>query len=267
MVAEAVGGDWPAKARAAATAAGEQVEESGRLEVLLSDIRDTFTVDGTGEMSSSHLAKELVAIEGRPWAEYGKAGKPITPNKLAQLLKAAEIAPTFIGPKSDRCRGYTLGQFKDAFERMLTPEKGVFPENGVSKRAPRAPSYKPGTSPTFQSVHLEPGARSEKSQKPPQNGQVHAVHGSESVFPGNAPSSPSDGGTSAPSNGDATAGLSSRTIQELADEYAGPHLRRLPGGRQQRCRLPPSDRCLAAETPWRDGVPRAHRGRVRARHR
>jgi Protein of unknown function (DUF3631) len=209
MVAEAVGGDWPAKARAAAASAGEQVEESGWLEVLLSDIRSILTADGTGEISSSALAKELAAIEGRPWAEYGKAGKPITPNKLAQLLKAAEIAPTFIGPREDRSRGYALGQFRDAFERMLSPEKED------SKRAPRAPSYKPGTSSTFQSVHLEPGARSEKSQKPPQNGQVHAVHGSESGFPGNTPSSSSDG-----SNGNATAGLSSRTFQELADEYA-----------------------------------------------
>jgi hypothetical protein len=188
MVAEAAGGTWPGKARAAATAA--RVEESGRLEVLLSDIRDIFTNNGTGEISSGALVKELAAIEGRPWAEYGKTGKPITPNKVAQLLKGAEVAPGFIGPKDDRRRGYTLGQFKDAFERMLPPEKGISPEKDVSKGAPRAPSYKPGTSSIFEPCTTEFGARSEKSQKPPQNGQVHAVHDSKSGFQGNGSREP-----------------------------------------------------------------------------
>jgi Protein of unknown function (DUF3631) len=184
MVADAIGGHWPARGRAASTTAGEKIEEGERLEMLLSDIRDIFAkrkenkVERADEIPSGTLAEGLAAIEGRPWAEYGRGGKPITPNKLAKLLKLAEVAPDYIGPKTDRCRGYTLEQFKDAFERMLAPEKEV------SKCAPCAPPYKTGTSSTFQSVHPEPGAHSEKSQKPPENGRVHRVHTSESLFQG-----------------------------------------------------------------------------------
>ena len=44
------------------------------------------TVD---RISSAHLIDKLVVIVPRPWGEYGKAGKPITQNKLARLLQAA----------------------------------------------------------------------------------------------------------------------------------------------------------------------------------
>jgi putative DNA primase/helicase len=186
MVAEAVDGHWPIRSRAAAIAEGDKIEEGERLEMLLSDIRDIFTkrkankIERADEIPSSTLAEGLAAIEGRPWAEYGRGGKPITPNKLALVLKRAEVAPDYIGPKTNRCRGYTLNQFQDAFERMLAPEKGT------SKCAPYAPPDSMGTSSTFQSVHPETGAHPEKSQKPPENGQVHRVHSSESLFQGEA---------------------------------------------------------------------------------
>ena len=40
------------------------------------------------------IVDELARIEGGPWAEWGKGGKPITQNALARLLK----------PLSDRRR-------------------------------------------------------------------------------------------------------------------------------------------------------------------
>ena len=35
----------------------------------------------------------LVAMEGRPWAEFGKARKPITKNRLAALLGGFHVVP------------------------------------------------------------------------------------------------------------------------------------------------------------------------------
>ena len=54
------------------------------LELLLADIRDAFAKEGV-EIPSVDLVKALVAIEGRSWAEMGKARKPMTQNMLARI--------------------------------------------------------------------------------------------------------------------------------------------------------------------------------------
>src|SRR5262249_50310322 len=61
-------------------------DDSARLKLLLADIRHAFAKTGGAEISSADLVKELIAIEGRPWAERGKngkRGKPLTQFKLA----------------------------------------------------------------------------------------------------------------------------------------------------------------------------------------
>ncbi len=70
------------------------------LELLLGDIRAAFGSKGTTvrdmfgeekiEIASAVLVKTLVALEGRSWAELGKARKPLTPNRLARMLKPLE---------------------------------------------------------------------------------------------------------------------------------------------------------------------------------
>jgi glucan-binding YG repeat protein len=97
-----------------------------RLELLLADIRDVFKET---EMSSADLVKGLVAIEGRPWAEMGKAGKPLTQNKLARMLKPLGIAPKQIRFGDDDSRkGYRVSAFQKAFERYLAPEGASQPK-------------------------------------------------------------------------------------------------------------------------------------------
>src|SRR6516225_3983232 len=59
-----------------------------RLELLLADIRDAFA--DKVDVSSADLVKALVAIEGRPWAEMGKRGNPMTQKMLAWMLKSVE---------------------------------------------------------------------------------------------------------------------------------------------------------------------------------
>ena len=95
-IASVAGGDWLKRAHTAALAgATAEVDEGSRLELLLGDIRD---VSGMREhMPSADLVAALVAIEGRPWAEYGRTGKPITQNKLARLLKPRELSRRGLG--------------------------------------------------------------------------------------------------------------------------------------------------------------------------
>lgn len=126
-IADEAGGDWPDRARKAAeaahAAAGDDAES--RLELLLGDIRGIVTAKATDRLSSADLVAALVAIEGRPWAEFGKTGKPLTQGRLAQLLRPLKIAPTQIRFSTiDTRKGYQLWQFKEAFERYLGEEGG-----------------------------------------------------------------------------------------------------------------------------------------------
>lgn len=89
-IADRVGGDWPERARRAAVQlSGEDVKEDDEIgTVLLGDIRDAFespdhdiytTKEGDKHVKSENLVAKLVAREDRPWAEFGRARKPVTP--------------------------------------------------------------------------------------------------------------------------------------------------------------------------------------------
>src|SRR5262245_8666871 len=102
-------------------------DDAARLKLLLADIRDAFAKRDGAEISSADLVKELIAIEGRPWAERGKngkRGKPLTQFKLAHMLKPLAIAPDHLSSGTS-VRGYRLWQFEEAFLRHLPSEQGL----------------------------------------------------------------------------------------------------------------------------------------------
>ena len=88
---------------------------------LLADPRDLCGT-ASGPAASAELVAALVAIEGRPWAEWGKAGKPITANGLARLLAPFGIVPDTIRTGDRTPKGCQLARFEDALERYL-PDK------------------------------------------------------------------------------------------------------------------------------------------------
>jgi putative DNA primase/helicase len=124
-IAELAGGDWPARARQAAVSlSGAQEKDDDSLGTqLLADIREVFTDE---QIASQALVERLVALEGRPWSEFGKSLKPITQNRLARLLKPYKIRPGTIrfgsGP-DETAKGYRLAHFVDVFARYL-PDAG-----------------------------------------------------------------------------------------------------------------------------------------------
>jgi len=105
-IADIAGGPWPELARSAAAAASRPVDEQSTRTMLLSDIRDIFEDDGGDRISSALLVESLVAIEGRPWAEWGRSGKPMSANGLARQLAKFKIGPRAVRDGAVVFKGY-----------------------------------------------------------------------------------------------------------------------------------------------------------------
>jgi len=120
-IADALGGEWPARARGAALVLADAVPEPDSLgEMLLADVRDVFIERGVNRLESAEIVAALVAREDRPWQESNH-GKHVSPAQVARLLKPFGVEPKVfrIGDKTHR--GYWLDDLSDAFSRYLSP--------------------------------------------------------------------------------------------------------------------------------------------------
>ena len=96
-IADAAGGDWPARARAAAVelmgyAARQKQETDQNLALeLLADVRAIFEAkDNPKKLATKDIIAGLVALDDRPWATFSK-DKPITGHRLSRLLKGFDV--------------------------------------------------------------------------------------------------------------------------------------------------------------------------------
>jgi len=121
-IADAAGGEWPERARRAlqCAVAGVGEDDSARI-MLLADIRDIFREREAERLASAELCASLIAIEGRPWAEW-RGGKPLSANGLARLLVPFKVIPGTIRIGEATAKGYQLAHFADAFARYLPCE-------------------------------------------------------------------------------------------------------------------------------------------------
>ena len=120
-IAEVAGGDWPKRASEAFAklTSTDDVDAQGIGTTLLADIAAIFAAEGIDRLSSAKLTESLAAIEGRPWAEWGKHRKPISTNQLAIQLRRFGISSDGIRIGGETPRGYLLDWFQEAFERYL----------------------------------------------------------------------------------------------------------------------------------------------------
>ncbi len=142
-IADASGGPWPKMVRAIAIAADETNAEQSVSILLLQDIRWIF--DGRPEIedngntvlggpkldriSSAELVSQLIAIEGRPWAEWGRSGKPMTQNALARMLDKFGIYPGTIRLLTGSTpKGYYREAFEEAFSVYLPSQTATPPQ-------------------------------------------------------------------------------------------------------------------------------------------
>jgi|GraSoiStandDraft_16_1057320.scaffolds.fasta_scaffold30157_2 hypothetical protein len=169
-IAKVAGGRWPQRVEAAALKAGAagDDDEASLVEVLLSDIKALFSERTIDRISSSALVDDLVALEGRPWAELGKSQKKLTQVRLARMLKPLKIVPETIRVGDKTAKGYYLDQFKDAFARYLAAE-------GAFETSQRNNADETGTSELFQGVTTEPDVTDRKCEKSANDGPCYGV--------------------------------------------------------------------------------------------
>jgi hypothetical protein len=132
-IADAIGGEWPRKARDAATALAGTTDPDIGAE-LLTDIRtifDEYTNKAgaivpvpneleEGAIKTEVLLKKLHEMADRPWPLFGKTEKPLSSHKLARLLKPFSIfSADRVYFTDGRARGYRVDAFDDAFARYL----------------------------------------------------------------------------------------------------------------------------------------------------
>ena len=121
-IADAAGGDWPARVRKAtlvlSAAAGEADIEASLGVRLLADIRAVF--DGPF-LASAELVTRLHKIDDAPWADFD-----LTTRRLAARLRGYGIKAGHNPAKT--ARGYRLEDFTDAFARYLASGPVQAPE-------------------------------------------------------------------------------------------------------------------------------------------
>ncbi len=132
-IAEAAGGDWPERARAAAIAL-TPIEDSSLATLILSDIRSVF--DGPPSLDkirSVELVEHLLTLEDRPWREcQGRARKALTTNGLSTRLRAFGIKPEKVRFGGTTAQAYRRESFEDSFSRYLPPPDPERRNNGGS---------------------------------------------------------------------------------------------------------------------------------------
>ena len=160
QIADVLGGDWPKRVRDAAAALVLQDDDAEEeLIRLLADIRSIFDAEKTDWLSSAVLTNALVELEGRGWAEYGKAEKPLTQNRLARLLRPLKIVPVDARDGAKVSKGYRRDQFEEAWRRYFAASGAPQPQH----------RYKPtaaSTSTAFSTATSGASVAVEKCEKP-----------------------------------------------------------------------------------------------------
>jgi len=122
-IADALGGDWLAKAQSAMNKLSDR-DDDALGTILLSDISKIFDGHPHDRIFSSDLVEQLNEISDSPWADWRK-GKGLSTNGLA--IKPFKIKSKTMRIESDTKKGYELKSFQDSFKRYLPPIQNVTP--------------------------------------------------------------------------------------------------------------------------------------------
>jgi hypothetical protein len=117
-VAEAAGGDWPARARKACKAlTGAGVDDEADDTRLLTDLHTVF--GGRDRMATSTILERVNAIETSPWGGWHR-GDGLNARDLSKMLRPYGITPKVIKLDGDAtARGYLAEWFHDSWSRYV----------------------------------------------------------------------------------------------------------------------------------------------------
>ena len=129
-IADAAGGEWPERARAAADAlaalAGTFADGETLGTMLLADVRTVFAQRGYPErIRSRDLDEALRALPERPWESMPKTHKPITAQGRGRMLASYGVnAETLRFDDGRDAKGYKHAAFADAWNAYLPDGDG-----------------------------------------------------------------------------------------------------------------------------------------------
>lgn len=128
-VAEAAGGEWPERARAACIAL-ETVEHAPTKERLIEDIQGVWPEDEE-KVTSAELCARLALLEEAPWGNY--YGRELTQRDLANLLRPYDVSSRDIREPDGKVRkGYVRKDFEIVFARYLS---ATHPQQSATERS------------------------------------------------------------------------------------------------------------------------------------
>jgi hypothetical protein len=120
-VADAAGGPWPARARAACTwLVRDNADRGISLGIrLLADLRSVF--DGQPALNTADILAALHDLDDGPWADL--KGQPLDARGLSRLLSPYDITPVKVrqGGTGRPLMGYRAEHLADAWARYLPP--------------------------------------------------------------------------------------------------------------------------------------------------
>lgn len=91
---------------------------------LLADVKAVFEAKSASKVFSADLLEALVADEEAPWATWNR-GKPMSPRQLSAKLADFGVKSGTVRVGVMTKKGYSLEQFRDAFDRYLSPSTPV----------------------------------------------------------------------------------------------------------------------------------------------
>ena len=119
-IADAAGGAWPQRARAAALALNDRRADSTEPAAieLLADIRRLFEADGQDRMFSTVIVEKLNALDEAQWAGWHR-GAGFRTYDLARLLRDFGVRSKNVRIGDEVKKGYLSKWFADAWSRYL----------------------------------------------------------------------------------------------------------------------------------------------------
>ncbi|WP_016856002.1 DUF3631 domain-containing protein [Halomonas smyrnensis] len=123
QVAEAIGGEWPERVKVVAITVARMDDEDQASDIgteLLKDIKSVFDERMIQRIHTASLVEALHGTPEAPWNSWNR-GKPITDRQVAAKLVEFGIKSKRLRIGETNKRGYELADFKDAFQRYLSP--------------------------------------------------------------------------------------------------------------------------------------------------
>ncbi|MEV5338898.1 DUF3631 domain-containing protein [Streptomyces sp. NPDC052676] len=149
-VADAAGGHWPERARAACVElikAAQDGDEASLGVRLLTDLRDRVFC-GADRMPTAAILEVLLGLDDAPWADLNDDGKPLTARGLSKLLSQyvrpdnTPIRPRGMRVGSGTPKGYYAEDLVDAWARYCPPP----PEKSATAATAATPQVNGGES-------------------------------------------------------------------------------------------------------------------------